>query len=89
MRGPKTGCESGYVQPATAEDCRAVAEASNVLYWGGAGHSSDADPQGCIYRTPDNDIYFNTHSTGSTDRNDRRTVCVNGNTILPSNYQIL
>jgi len=87
--GPKTGCESGYVQPATAEDCRAVAEASNVLYWGGAGHSSDADPQGCIYRTPDNDIYFNTHSTGSTDRNDRRTVCVKGDTILPSNYQIM
>jgi len=76
VKGPKTGCESGYVQPETAEDCRAVAEANNVRYWGGAGHSSDADPQGCIYRIPDNDIYFNTHSTGSTDRNDRKTVCV-------------
>jgi len=76
VKGPKEGCESGYVQPATPEDCQAVAEANNVRYWGGMGHSSSADPQGCIYRIPDNDIYFNTHSKGSTNRNDRNTVCV-------------
>jgi len=78
VQGPKTGCEFGYVQPATAEECQAVAQANGVKYWGGggAGHSSAADPRGCIYRTPDRDIYFNTHSTGSTNRGDRRTVCV-------------
>merc|ERR1711879_173010 len=56
--------------------CREVAIANGVRYWGGNGHSSGADPKGCIYRTPDKDIYFNTHSTGSTSRGDRRTVCV-------------
>merc|ERR1712223_1738924 len=76
VKGPKEGCESGYIQPQTAEACKALAEASNIRYWGGAGHSSGADPRGCIYRTPDKDIYFNTHNTGSTNRGDRRTVCV-------------
>jgi hypothetical protein len=76
VQGPKTGCEPGYVQPKTAEECKALAEASNIRYWGGAGHRSGADPRGCIYRTPDRDIYFNTHETGSTKRGDRRTVCV-------------
>jgi len=76
VKGPKEGCESGYVQPQTAEECKALAEASNIRYWGGAGHSSGADPRGCIYRTPDKDIYFNTHKTGSTNRGDRKTVCV-------------
>jgi len=76
VKGPKTGCQSGYFQPTTAEECKNVAEANNVHYWGGAGHSSGADPVGCIYRTPDQDIYFNTHSTGSTNRNDRKTVCI-------------
>eukprot|EP00493_Phyllostaurus_siculus_P021589 UN21917 len=76
VQGPKTGCEFGYTQPETAEECRAIAEAANVRYWGGSGHSSGADPRGCIYRTPDRDIYFNTHITGSTNRGDRRTVCV-------------
>jgi len=78
VQGPKTGCEPGYVQPKTAEECKALAEASNIRYWGGAGHRSGADPRGCIYRTPDKDIYFNTHQTGSTNRGDRRTVCVRG-----------
>jgi len=78
VQGPKTGCEPGYVQPKTAEECKALAEASNTRYWGGAGHRSGADPRGCIYRTPDRDIYFNTHETGSTNRGDRRTVCVRG-----------
>merc|ERR1739838_1135836 len=76
VQGPKTGCEFGYTQPETAEECRAIAEAANVRYWGGSGHSSGADPRGCIYRTPDRDISFNTYITGSTKRGDRRTVCV-------------
>jgi len=76
VKGPKTGCELGYIQPKTAEDCKAIAAANSVRYWGGAGHSSSADPLGCIFRTPDNDVYFNTHNTGSTDRDDRKTVCV-------------
>lgn len=74
--GPKTGCDSGYQQPATWQQCQSVAAAAGLRYWGGSGHSSGADPKGCIYRMGDNDIYFNTHSTGSTNRNDRNTVCV-------------
>merc|ERR1719219_1063973 len=76
VQGPKTGCKTGTKQPTTAQECREVAIANGVRYWGGNGHSSGADPKGCIYRTPDKDIYFNTHSTGSTSRGDRRTVCV-------------
>merc|ERR1712136_724569 len=75
QRTGTTGELSAY-KPQTAEECKALAEASNIRYWGGAGHSSGADPRGCIYRTPDKDIYFNTHKTGSTNRGDRRTVCV-------------
>merc|ERR1712083_1027710 len=76
VQGPKTGCEAGFHQPATWQECKAVATGADVQYWGGNGHSSNADPTGCIYRTPDQDIYFNTHATGSTNRNDRATVCV-------------
>jgi len=79
VQGPKTGCEPGYHQPQTAEECEAIAHSGNIRYWGGAGHSSGADPRGCIYRTPDKDVYFNTHETGSTNRGDRRTVCVRDN----------
>merc|ERR1711981_1424730 len=76
VQGPKTGCEGGYHQPATWEECQAVASVEGIHYWGGSGHSSGADPAGCIYRTPDQDVYFNTHATGSTNRNDRKTICV-------------
>ena len=82
MKGPKTGCTSGYIQPETAEDCGFVAEANNVRYnpRGCAKCASDADPKGCIYRTVDKDIYFNAHEIGSTHRNDRQTVCIKGKT---------
>jgi hypothetical protein len=88
VQGPKTGCPPGYAQPKSAEHCKLVAQASNVRYWGGAGHSSSADPRGCIYRTPDKDIYFNTHIRGSTSRNDRRTVCVKVDSEITSDRKL-
>jgi hypothetical protein len=73
--GPKTGCDDGQIQISNWEDCQEAAKALGVRYWGGQGGASAADPTGCIYRTPDQDVYFNTHSTGSLNRDDRKLVC--------------
>jgi len=90
-RGPKTGCEDNSIQVANPSECEQAAQALNVRYWGGSGHSSGADPKGCIYRIPDKDIYFNTHSTGSLGRNDRQLICESSATSecdIPADSQI-
>jgi len=73
VEGPTTGCESGYTQPQTAGKCQAIARAANIPYvW--LFHREY--PHGCLYSTSERTIYFNHQSTGSTNRGDIRSVCV-------------
>jgi len=73
---PVTGCGSNKEQIGTWEECQEAALVRGVHFWGSADGQSSSDPPGCIYRTSDNDIYFNAHPTGSTSRTDRQLVCV-------------
>ena len=73
--GTISTCPNGMVQIDTWEECEEAASIMGKRYWGGTGHSSSQDPPQCIYRTPDNDMYFNTHGTGSYHRSDRLQVC--------------
>ena len=72
--GPVEGLAGG-VPVQTIEETKQAAGALGIEYWGGDnGHSSGNDPKGAVYRVPDNDIFFNTHATGSMARNDRKLV---------------
>eukprot|EP00930_Biecheleria_cincta_P023566 TRINITY_DN17017_c0_g1_i1.p1 TRINITY_DN17017_c0_g1~~TRINITY_DN17017_c0_g1_i1.p1 ORF type:complete len:428 (-),score=63.11 TRINITY_DN17017_c0_g1_i1:269-1552(-) len=66
-------CTHGTLQIETVEECEGAAQVLG-LQFNSYDPVRELDPQGCQYRIPDNDVYYNSHDTGA-GHPDRKPLC--------------
>jgi len=70
-------CPPGSGPLEDAEECEKAALALGKKHKDGTQEESELDPAGCIYRVPDQDVYFNPHEVGA-EHFARELVCREG-----------
>ncbi|CAE7776905.1 unnamed protein product, partial [Symbiodinium pilosum] len=57
-------CPPGSKPLEESDECEVAASNLGKTYQG-EGNPAEIDPKGCIFRIPDQDVYWNTHETGA------------------------
>lgn len=69
-----SGCPAGSMPIADLEGCRDAAGFFGKVLIYSEPHEEEKDPRGCVFRVPDQDLYFNSHPQGA-EHDERRPVC--------------
>lgn len=75
VKGDKNSneCKQGAIEIETVEECEGAASILGLAF-NAYDPVRELDPKGCNYRVPDNDVYYNSHDTGS-GHPDRKRIC--------------
>mmetsp|Transcript_107626 Transcript_107626/g.335597 ORF Transcript_107626/g.335597 Transcript_107626/m.335597 type:complete len:89 (-) Transcript_107626:32-298(-) len=69
----ENACPPGADPLASKEECEAAAKAQGLKSMIHGDQVAATDPNGCVFRVPDQDVFFNTHA-GSA-HTERQVIC--------------